>query len=135
VVFGPGDLSTKRRQGLARALGRVKVTRSGTGLYDTILAAYREGLRTYDPDVINHVTVFTDGVNEDDANSITAAQLKRRLGALADEEREIELTVIAYGEAPDEDLLVDVTSGVDSYVEEADSVADVEAAFIHIAAH
>jgi Bacterial extracellular solute-binding protein/von Willebrand factor type A domain len=135
VVFPPGQLSPPRRDDLRRALDKVQVTRSGTGLYDTILAAYREGLRTYDPDTLNHVAIFTDGINEDDPDSITAAQLTRRLASLADDDTELELTIIAYGEEPDEELLVEITSGVDSYVEEADSVADVEAAFIHIAAH
>lgn len=75
----------------------------GTGLHDTVLAAYRTATRDHDPDAANTVLVFTDGTNED-PGSISERELLQRLRKLHDPERPVR--VIAIGISADADARV-----------------------------
>lgn len=82
-------------QVLARVLTRLRARpHAGTGLYDTVLAAYRRVQRGYDPRAVNSVLVLTDGRNQD-PGSIGLRALLRRLRAAADPDRPV--TVVAIG--------------------------------------
>jgi hypothetical protein len=76
-----GPLSTQR-SALAGATTRIQAKEGGgTGLYDTVLAAYQRVSEHWDPARSNAVAVFTDGENSDDhgiSRSALLAELKKR---------------------------------------------------------
>lgn len=74
--------------------------RTATGLYDTVLAAYRSALASYRPDCVNTVVVISDGANED-SGSITLEELTARLTALYDPGRPVHVVALAYGTGAD----------------------------------
>lgn len=128
------ELTPAHRQRLANAVGKLRATDTGTALYDSILAAYvaaRDGSREGVP---NHVILFTDGRNEDDPNSISAAELRERLAAEADPNRPVYLTVITFGPDPETDVLARILEPVGGYVDPLENADDVLAVFIHVAA-
>ncbi|MEU0283418.1 substrate-binding domain-containing protein [Streptomyces sp. NPDC006195] len=71
-----------------------------TGLYDTTLAAYREAVATYVGGKFNALVILTDGSNKDD-DSISRAELIKRLKTVVDPRRPVPLIAIAVG--PDAD--------------------------------
>lgn len=79
----------------------------GTGLYDTVLAAYRETLENYRADAVNSVIVITDGRNED-PGSIELAELLETLRAEADPERPVAVYTIGISEDADADALAQI---------------------------
>lgn len=82
-------------------LAQLKATPDGgTGLYDTILDAYRTARREWEPGRLNLVVVMTDGRNED-PRSISRADLLGELAKLQDPRRPIPL--IGVGVGPDAD--------------------------------
>ncbi|HZB49674.1 MAG TPA: hypothetical protein VE547_11335, partial [Mycobacteriales bacterium] len=127
-------LTPAHRAALAGAVGRLGPRPTGTGLYDTTLAAYRSAVASYRPDMANQVLVFTDGRNEDDPDSITAAQLAAGLKAAADPERPVQLTVVAYGSRPEVAVLKNVLEPVDGYLAKVSTAEEVAASFVHVAA-
>ena len=85
----------------ARAKELVDLTGGGTGLYDTALAAYRQGLRDYQKTYSNAVVLMTDGANED-PGSISLPALIAKLKSLQDPARPVR--IIAIGISDDADL-------------------------------
>jgi Bacterial extracellular solute-binding protein/von Willebrand factor type A domain len=134
VLLPTGQLTDGQRAGLAGAVGKLSAERTGTGLYDTILAAYQAATASWRPGEANQVLVFTDGRNEDDPVSIGLQQLAAGLKKAADPKRPVELTVVAYGKLPDVSSLQDAVEGVDGYVSSVQTPAEVSAAFLHAAA-
>lgn len=98
VPFGPLaqqlGAATRRQRTLA-AIQRLQ-PRTGTGLYDTSVAAYQEAKRHWEPDRINIVVLLTDGRNEDAAGA-TLPQTVARLRQLADPRRLVQIITIGYG--------------------------------------
>jgi len=129
-----GPLDAAQRQGLVNAAGALAATDTGTGLYDTILAAYVTARDGYRPGTPNHVVVFTDGKNEDDPGSISAAQLREGIVAATDPQRPVQLTVITFGPEPEAQILETALEPVDGYVDPLDTGDQVRAVFIHLAA-
>ncbi len=68
-----------------------------TGLYDSILAAYREAVRTYQPDHNNVLVVLTDGVDYDPGREISLPALLAQLRRSADPMRPVAIVPIAFG--------------------------------------
>ena len=134
VLLPTAPLTEGQRAGLTSAVGQLVGQRTGTGLYDTILAAYRSATESYRKDVGNQVVIFTDGRNEDDPGSITADQLAAGLKAAADDDRPVEITVVAYGSRPEADVLEKALAPVDGYVSKVQTSEQVAAAFLHAAA-
>jgi hypothetical protein len=90
-----------RRAEIIKRLGQVRAKPNGaTGLYDTTLAAYRDGARNWTAGRINLVLVLTDG-KDDNASGISRAQLLRELGALQDRRRPLPILFIGVGPAID----------------------------------
>ena len=86
-----------RRAEIVQRLGQVRVKPNGaTGLYDTTLAAYRDGERNWTPGRINLVLVLTDG-KDDNASGIGRAKLLRELAALQDRKRPLPILFIGVG--------------------------------------
>ena len=127
-------LAAAHRQALSRAVDALAPRRTGTGLYDTILAAYRTATAAYRPGMPNEVLIFTDGRNEEDPGSLNPAQLAAGLSAAVDPRRPMLLTVVAFGSHPDTGVLEKALKPVDGYVESAESADQVAAAFVHVAA-
>ncbi|WP_396452603.1 substrate-binding and VWA domain-containing protein [Actinomadura sp.] len=93
--------STTRRQRILSTLTSLRPKPDGdTALYDTLLAAVRYMRRTYKPEMVNTVLVFTDGRNEDPdgptlQTTLTALRKDR------DPARPVQIIVIGFG--PDVD--------------------------------
>ena len=66
-VLRATTLDGEGRAAVSRAVGQLVPQVTGTGLHDTILAAYEAARDAARPDVPSHVVVFTDGRNEADA--------------------------------------------------------------------
>jgi Ca-activated chloride channel homolog len=100
------------RQAASVAAYRQMVPRTSTGLYDSILAAYKSATADYRKDAVNTVVVITDGKNED-PGSITLAQLLTQLRRLHDPARPVPVVTLAYGTGADLRVLVDVAKVTD----------------------
>jgi Ca-activated chloride channel homolog len=134
VLLPTAALTEGQRAGLSGAVSKLAAEQTGTGLYDTILAAYRSAMASYRTGMANEVVVFTDGRNEDDADSIGIAQLTAGLKAASDPKRPVQLTVVAFGAAPDVPQLQDAIGPVGGYVPAVETADEVAAAFLHAAA-
>jgi len=133
-LVGIKPLEPGQRQALATAIGGLAAQQTGTGLYDTVLAAYTSARDAYRPGVPNQVVVFTDGRNESDANSMTASQLAAELKKAADPKRPVLLSVVTFGTAADTKVVNDAVAPVQGYVDNLTSASEVAAVFIHVAA-
>ncbi|WP_192808989.1 substrate-binding and VWA domain-containing protein [Actinomadura montaniterrae] len=106
--------SVTRRQRILSSLATLRPKPDGaTGLYDTVLAAVRYMRRTYRPEMVNTVLVFTDGRN-DDPGGPTLDRTVAALRAGREETRPVQIIVIGFG--PDVDTaelrrLADATGG------------------------
>jgi hypothetical protein len=127
-------LDGEGRAAVSRAVGKLDPLDTGTGLHDTILAAYEAARDSARPDVPSHVVVFTDGRNEADQPTIGLEQLGQRLAAAKDPQRPVELTVVAFGGQPQATALAKALEPVDGYLDALRTAAEVKAAFIHAAA-
>ncbi|MEX5720705.1 VWA domain-containing protein [Geodermatophilus maliterrae] len=78
-----------------------RLSRGGTGLFDTTLAAVRSAREQYDPDAVSSVVIVTDGTNEDD-QGIALDALLQSLRDEADPERPVKVIGVALG--PDADI-------------------------------
>jgi hypothetical protein len=118
IPLGPlsqpvGDVT--RRGALANALAKVQAKPGGaTGLYDSILAAYKAVKAGYKPNKVNSVLVFTDGRNEDPTGGISLDQLLDQLKQLFDPQHPVPIYIVAFG--PDTDIasarrISDLTTG------------------------
>jgi hypothetical protein len=91
-----------------------RLSRGGTGLHDTTLAAVRAARDDYDPAAVNSVLVLTDGTNEDDDAGLQLDRLLDTLREEADPDRPVKVIGVALG--PDADLgalerIAEVTAG------------------------
>ncbi len=94
-------VSEQLARGGLNALRAVRAAPNGnTALYDTILAAYQDSRRNWEPGRINTVVVLTDG-KDDNASDLTRAQLRTELRKLQDPRRPLKLIGIGIG--PDAD--------------------------------
>jgi hypothetical protein len=132
-VLPIGPLTLGHRQALASAVRRLTAEHTGTGLYDTTLAAYEAARDAYTPGMSNQVMVFTDGINEDDPGSISLGELTRLLRRARDPRRPVQLSVVLFGKHPEAETLGKALEPVDAYVEPLQTADQVEAMFIHLA--
>ncbi len=80
-LTGVAPLNAPQRKAVETAATNLAARPVGTGLYDTILGAYRYQQAHYVAGLPNQVILFTDGVNEDDPATISIDQLKAGLAA------------------------------------------------------
>lgn len=71
----------------------------GTALYNVVRDAFADAVANWQPNHNNLVIVFTDGTNEDAADSLDIAGLESALADLADPARPVQVVLFAYGEA------------------------------------
>lgn len=91
-------LDQNRPQVLA-ALASTVPQQTGTGLYDTVLAAYQYMQAHWKAGTVNAIALFTDGRDEDAPGGLTLDQTVASLGQLADPHRPIQLLCFGYGDA------------------------------------
>ncbi|CAM3486740.1 substrate-binding and VWA domain-containing protein [Kibdelosporangium persicum] len=87
--------------GLERLRSVKAISNGGTGLYDSLLAAYQSARQNWEPGRINLVVLLTDGRNDDDGRGLNQRQLLAELGKLQDPKRPLQ--IIAIGIGPDVD--------------------------------
>jgi hypothetical protein len=133
-LVGMAALDPGHRRALGSATGGLAARPTGTGLYDTILAAYTSARNAYRDGVPNQVLIFTDGRNEDDAKSLSAAQLAARLKAAVDPKRPVMLSVVTFGTPADAVVMEKALEPVEGYVDTLQTADEVAAVFIHVAA-
>jgi hypothetical protein len=91
-----GPVSSQRTNLLA-ALASIKPKPGGqTGLYDTILASYKEVKEGWDPGRHNTVVIMTDGENQDD-QGLSLDQLLAELQKVVDPAKPVHLVIIGIG--------------------------------------
>jgi len=94
-----------RREVINQALRQAKAIPTGnTGLNDTLWAAYQKMLKEYEPDKVNTILLFTDGVGNDDPNGgISNTEILRRLKDAYDPKRPVSILIISFNTQKDED--------------------------------
>ncbi|MGK5684071.1 substrate-binding domain-containing protein [Actinoplanes sp. URMC 104] len=127
-------LTAQHRSALAGAVTELTSRRTGTGLYDTILAAYTSARDAFQEGVPNQVLVLTDGRNESDKKTLTAAQLSAALLKASDKNRPVQLSVVTFGTAGDAKAITDAVEPIGGYVDNLSTATEVAAVFIHVAA-
>jgi Bacterial extracellular solute-binding protein/von Willebrand factor type A domain len=133
VVLPIGPLTAQHRRTLADTMSRLQPEHTGTGLYDTILAAYTSARNAWTAGQSNQVMVFTDGINDDDPGSISLPQLTQALRQTQDSRRPVQLSVVGFGAHAQLDELSKALDPVGGYVESLKTADQVQAMFIHLA--
>ncbi|WP_446216612.1 VWA domain-containing protein [Micromonospora sp. IBHARD004] len=108
---------SSNRGALARGLAGIKPSDGDTGLYDTMLAAYQEVQKEWEPGKVNSVVLFTDGKN-DDKSGISRAALLEKLKKIKDPEQPVRVIIIGIGNEVSR-------SELETIAKEADGVAFV----------
>jgi Ca-activated chloride channel family protein len=129
-LTGVAPLNAPQRKAVETAATNLAARPVGTGLYDTILAAYRYQQAHYVAGLPNQVILFTDGVNEDDPVTIGVDQLKAGLAA-AGKQKYVQLSVFGFGATIPADALSSALSPVDGQVDELTNSDQVIGAFVH----
>ena len=127
-------LDAGHREALNDSATAMVTTETGTGLYDTTMAAYLNARESYRPGIQSHVIVFTDGRNEDRPGSITIEQLAADLVAATDPARPVQLTIVTFGDDTDAELLESALDETGAYIAHITNAEQVHAVFIHQAA-
>ena len=76
----------------------------GTGLYDTIWAAYEQAQKDYQAGQFSTVAILTDGKNDDATGGLSLDELTAKIEAAKDPKRPVAVSPVAIG--PDTDLQV-----------------------------
>lgn len=106
----PVGLLSSTRQQLATGLVQVQPKQNGgTGLYNTIFAAYKNMQSTWDPGRVNTILVMTDGKNED-APGLTLDQFVAQIKQIADPARPVQVIAIGIGNQVSEAELNRITT-------------------------
>jgi Mg-chelatase subunit ChlD len=119
-----------QRQVLGEALpGLVDTASGGTGLYDSLLAAYKQMVATYVPGRVNSVILLTDGRNDDQAG-ISLEKLLGDISALKDPNKPVVIVTVGMGQDVDTSSLsaVSTITGGKTYL--AQNPQDINQVFI-----
>ena len=108
--------------------GLAALTTGGTGLYDTTLAAYRQGVRDYDENYSNSVILLTDGAN-DDPGSIELPALLRQLRSVRDPQRPVRVIGVAISQDADYASLKKIAEATGGQAYLAENPEDVVTVF------
>jgi hypothetical protein len=131
----PSDrLDDTSRAAFTRSVNTLAVHKAGAGLLDTVVAGYQSVRDDWHDDMFNQIFILTDDANRDSANTQAVNDMVQKLGALKDPERPVTVSVVVLGKKDAADKLKDAMKPVGAYVDNAVSVDDVQAAFIHVVA-
>jgi Ca-activated chloride channel family protein len=115
VPLGPAGGRVKpgkdRRQASLEAYTAMR-PRSGTGLYDSLLAAYDSATARYQRGYVNTVVLLSDGKN-DDTSGISLDELLLRLKTRYDMFKPVHVVTIAYGNDADPIVLARIAKATD----------------------
>lgn len=103
---------------------------SGTALYDTALAAFREVRSTYEPGKVNSVVLMTDGVNEGDPNSIEFDELLTTLQAEYNPQEPVYLITIGIGPDVDMTVLNQISQATGTSAYQAEDPGQIQQVFL-----
>ncbi len=96
----------------------------GSGLYDTIAAAYDRATSAWRPGYANTLVVLADGPNQDDYG-LTLDLLKKRLAAAKDPKRPVRVVVLGVGGRSDDAAMRQVVAITGGQYVPAGSVEDL----------
>jgi hypothetical protein len=130
VLVADRPLDAAQRDRLNAAARKLKAQQTGTGLYDTILAAYRAQLANFSTDMPTEVMVFTDGRNQDDPNSISLAALRNAV-AHSDRAKHVQVGVLGYGNRLPVDAFSAALAPINGQIDTIGSADEVLGAFVH----
>ncbi|MEV4618889.1 VWA domain-containing protein [Asanoa sp. NPDC049573] len=131
------SLTPTHRDATVEACKNLRTHSDGTGLYETILAAYRSAQDNARKDVPNRVLLFTDGRNDDKGSKLTLDGLSAALEESADDKRPVSLSVVVFGDAATKQSSADLEKALEpaqGYVDTLSNANEVSAVFIHVAA-
>ncbi|GAA4151730.1 substrate-binding domain-containing protein [Actinomadura keratinilytica] len=120
--------SSTRRNLVLSNLGRIQ-PRGDTGLYDTVLAAYKMMNETYKPEFGNSILLLTDGKN-DDSDGPTLKQTLSRLKSMIDPNKPIQVNMIGFGPGTDRNELEQIASLTNGDVEVAQTPQEISKIFL-----
>ena len=115
VPLGPVDgrvAGYPDRRTAAVAAYRAMRPRTATGLYDSVLAGYRDAVAHYRPGYVNTMLVLSDGQNED-PGSVSLETLLTELGKAYDRDRPVHIVTLAYGGGADRAVLGRIAKATD----------------------
>ncbi|WP_055479607.1 substrate-binding and VWA domain-containing protein [Sphaerimonospora mesophila] len=94
-----------RRDRIIRAMQRTSAIPTGnTGLNDTLWAAYQKMTKEYQPDKVNTILLFTDGVgNDDPTGGLENDEIIRKLKQTYDPKRPVSILIISFNTTKDDD--------------------------------
>ncbi len=122
--------STQRDALIAADRNLPSLVGGGTGLYDTVLAAWRKVKEGYDPKAVNSVIVATDGAN-DDPGSLSLAQLLEALRAEQDPARPVIVVTIGITEDADAQVLQQIASATGGTAYIARNPAEISNVYVN----
>ena len=132
------SLTPSHRDATVDACKKLTTHSNGTGLYETILAAYKSAQDNARKDVPNRVLLFTDGRNDDKGSTLTLDGLSAALKSTADEKRPVSLSVVVFGAGETTKQssaeLEKALEPAQGYVDTLSTANEVSAVFIHVAA-
>ncbi len=106
----PIGLLANQRQQILGGLSTIQPKKDGnTGLYDTMLAAYKTVQQGWDPSRVNSVIIMTDGKNEDQ-QGLSLDQLIDELKKAMDPTRPVVVIAIGLGNGVSESELQRITN-------------------------
>ncbi len=129
-LVAPAPLAAPQRTAISSAGAQLQARQTGTGLYDTILGAYRYQQAHFQSGMPNEVVLFTDGVNQDDPVSIDLGGLHAGLAA-ADPSKRVQLSIFGIGNAVPASALDSAVAPVGGQVDLLTSPDEVIGAFVH----
>jgi len=132
VPLGPagGTVSPGKNRRQASVLAyRGMRPRNGTGLYDSLLAAYRSATARYQRGYVNTVVVLTDGKN-DEQSGISLDELLRQLKNQYNMFKPVHIVTIAYGNDTDPAVLARLAKATDGLSFDAPDPRDIGQVFL-----
>ncbi|BBE47448.1 MULTISPECIES: substrate-binding domain-containing protein [Rhodococcus] len=114
---------------LSRIDNLSSIVGGGTGLYDSVLAAYRSMQQSCDPASINSVILLTDGAN-DDPSGIALQELLDTLTREQDPTRPVPIITIGVTDDADTDVLEQISTLTGGNSHFAPTPADIPKVFV-----
>ncbi|MEN3361504.1 MAG: Ca-activated chloride channel [Mycobacteriales bacterium] len=124
-----GKVGTLTRREASVLAQRGLVPLAGTGLYDSVLAAYESALAHYQRGYVNTVVLITDGRN-DDKVSIGLNGLLSQLRAKYSLARPVHIVAIGYGKDADAGVLEQVAKATDGLAFNSPDPQDIGQVFL-----
>ncbi|URM95497.1 substrate-binding and VWA domain-containing protein [Actinomadura madurae] len=127
-----GDrIGSNTRRGLVLStLNQMKPKPNGdTGLYRTMLAAYKKMNETYKPEFGNSILLLTDGKNDDDGGPTLEETLKQ-LKEMQDPNKPIQVNMIGFGKGVDKNELEQIAAATNGNVQVAQTPQEISKIFL-----